>query len=485
MILKNNIKKVCLVVDNPARDLDGLILTAKFLADLGVSVFLVPMYQQRYEIPSICPDLVVMNYARKANREFIQAYSKAGISVGVLDTEGGVWESSDQFVKSVDHQASLPFLSFYFFWGKRQHDAFINKTSISPYKCMITGNPRYDFYSKYWRNTLIDPLPGSDPYILVITNCTLAHPKFTTSVQNEIDNMVSAGYERKYAMERYRDDLNSRAKIVEVVLRIAKDFPDQNIVVRPHPFEDESEYTNKFCKYKNIYVIGKGTVGQWINKALIVLHINSSVAIDAFFMDTPVYTLEWCLSDITRGMSEITMGISEKAGNYNELKNIINSFKIKDEHNSKSKENDINREAADEVYAWFHHCDGQNARRVSHGIHNYLKDKSSRPFESKCKNLFLIGSRRYHKLIGIIESTIRVVLGYKTFETIKTKLYRKKKEYEIHSAKEFSGNEVREILERINNVTDDKKKYFVHRRKMSGIIERRICKGVINITKAR
>jgi len=92
---KNMKYKICLIVDNPLRDLDGMVLLSMHLAERGADVYLVPMYTQGYEVPAICPDFVLMNYARTANAELIKAYSRAGIVVGVLDTEGGIWESPE------------------------------------------------------------------------------------------------------------------------------------------------------------------------------------------------------------------------------------------------------------------------------------------------------------------------------------------------------------------------------------------------------
>ena len=59
--------RICLVVDHPDRDLDGLVLLATRLAGLGAEAFLVPLYHL-YEIPFLAPDFVVLNYLRPSNR---------------------------------------------------------------------------------------------------------------------------------------------------------------------------------------------------------------------------------------------------------------------------------------------------------------------------------------------------------------------------------------------------------------------------------
>ena len=83
-----------LVVDNPKRDLDGLVLLSRQLAARGISSALVPMYQQGIEIPLLDVNAVVLNYARPNNRALIESYKAMGLSVFVLDTEGGVLSSA-------------------------------------------------------------------------------------------------------------------------------------------------------------------------------------------------------------------------------------------------------------------------------------------------------------------------------------------------------------------------------------------------------
>ena len=42
--------RVCLIVDNPLRDLDGLILVSWHLSQMDVDVYLVPMYVQATDV---------------------------------------------------------------------------------------------------------------------------------------------------------------------------------------------------------------------------------------------------------------------------------------------------------------------------------------------------------------------------------------------------------------------------------------------------
>ena len=92
--MTNSIKKVCLVVDNPLRDLPGCILLSTSLVSMNYKVYLVPhnlVFRNNFsELLGINPDFVVLNYLRKNNDHIAEALIKCKIPFSVLDTEGGV-----------------------------------------------------------------------------------------------------------------------------------------------------------------------------------------------------------------------------------------------------------------------------------------------------------------------------------------------------------------------------------------------------------
>lgn len=90
--------RVALIVDNPLRDLPGMVLVALWLCQRGITCYLVPSNLQN-EIWSLVPDFVLLNYLRTVNEDFAHQLAEAGIHFGVLDTEGGVFTNLDYIVE--------------------------------------------------------------------------------------------------------------------------------------------------------------------------------------------------------------------------------------------------------------------------------------------------------------------------------------------------------------------------------------------------
>ena len=68
------------------------------------------------------PDLVVLNFARSANREKIMAYSASRIRVAILCTEGGVF-TNFELTNLVKLSAPEP-IDIYCLWDEKQHESF-------------------------------------------------------------------------------------------------------------------------------------------------------------------------------------------------------------------------------------------------------------------------------------------------------------------------------------------------------------------------
>ena len=108
--------KVAIIVDNPFRDLNGCVLLATKLASSGHYVYLVDMYNQLFNAPSILPDVIIVNYVRSNNIEYIRYYKSLGINVIVLDTEGSWTENVIQSATDSSKNGLLAKIDYYFFY---------------------------------------------------------------------------------------------------------------------------------------------------------------------------------------------------------------------------------------------------------------------------------------------------------------------------------------------------------------------------------
>ena len=144
--------KVCLIVDNPLRDLEGITLIAWHLAQQNILCYIVPMYYQAFDVISLKPDLVIINYLRPNNVNLLLRYKKENIKICILDTKGSPGRDLSKFSNFIYKIKERDLVDIYCLWGEDQYKAFKKKNLFYEKKLKITGCPRYDFCVSLYSN---------------------------------------------------------------------------------------------------------------------------------------------------------------------------------------------------------------------------------------------------------------------------------------------------------------------------------------------
>lgn len=350
--------RVCLLVDHPQRDLDGLVLLGAHLAAEGIEVFLVPMYQ-KHEVWLLAPDLVLLNYARHAHERFVQTCVAAGIKIAVLDTEGGVRDFST-FRQQLERY--LPRISLYCVWGSVQFEALRDAARDHGFTLVETGTPRYDFATAPWINALPDVDVPRGPLVLVNTNFPLINSRFQ-DLEREIQELVKVGWQEIVVRERVVQTGHARDALVHATREIAERLPEVTVLVRPHPFERAGWYEERFASIQNVVVRQEGTVFQWLKRSSVLVHHNCSTAIEAAMMERPAAMLGWLETPLLHHAA--TAAVSYRASSPADLADFV-ARSVRDPQHAPSPGNDEARSAV--IRQFFCANDGRSAERVATAI---------------------------------------------------------------------------------------------------------------------
>lgn len=436
-----NRHKVCLIVDNPLRDLDGLVLLAWHLANRNIEVLLVPMYYKE-EVLHIKPDLVLVNYARHANHDFISQCATYGILVGVLDTEGGVILNWNIFLENVARHVEN--VDLYCVWGKKQYEALSGNAAFAGIVLKATGCPRYDFCVPPWNDAQPQIPFDSKKMVLVNTNFPIAIPRYNTA-EKEVRGLIANGYEEKYAYDLLSQNRLALNEIIKTVKHIAGKFPRVTFVVRPHPFENDGFYKTEFNGIGNVELHREGPVFPWIKRSITLLHFNCSTAFDAVMQKVePVY-MEWIKLPLLR--QEASYLISQNAGSFRELEDMLNTLI----NGGKLKVSESQNNTREELISdYFFAADGKCAERVSNAIIEILEKKKGKKTAANGGYIrkVIVGLLKKQKWRSLARNIVLYLLGSQYYKKIKT-LFLSRDE----TGKEFNVNDVRTILDRISSAS--------------------------------
>ena len=352
---------VALIIDNPKRDLDGLLLVALHLACRGIRVFLVPMYEQGYDVPRLRPVVVVLNYARPQNRELVAGYRALGVTTCVLDTEGGVLSVSGQdapetWAHTFRDQGWPDLIDDYFFWGSAIRDAFAVHAGMKRGRLHLTGCPRYDLCVAPWDEAL-----GRDArsYVLVNTNFSAINPRFTGSAEVERKLFLEGGWDSAYVERLFREWKTVFPRYLEAVVELARRCPRRRILVRPHPFEKADPYLERFSGLSNVTVSGEGNVLSVIRRADCVIHLNCGTAVEANLMGRDPLSMEFLNSEFLRRHSPLPSEVSIPARDVEDLCHLV------EDAEARTRRVPVRAERLRRLEPWFHKPDGRAAERVA------------------------------------------------------------------------------------------------------------------------
>ncbi|MBI1920070.1 MAG: hypothetical protein HYS23_03210 [Geobacter sp.] len=422
--------KIGLILDNPRRDLSATSLIAYQLLKRGWEVYVIPMYDQGYDVPLLGLDVIVPNYARTSNLDFLRSCKEMGLQIYVLDTEGGLMPEDDEgspefWAKRFHEIGAYRYVDRHFFWGERMHRAYAALSGLSSEQLHVTGSPRHDMCHPKWRSLLNTHRSG---YVLVNMNFPSINPwwgKFEYSKTDgkilfcsaleeisAVANIINVSLQRAMPLQ------DARMKVLEEYLRIlrkiCKDNENIQFLIRPHPFENNALYKVAFEEFPNVEVDGTGEVFAAISGARYVIHLNCGTSVETRLLGKIPLSLEFLNSELLKVRISVPSKISYGLVSVDELNSIL-----------QGKLNIPDNAFCDSAYLphimpWFHGCDGHSAERVAE-----LIDTTALPVKHQ-KRWFRKSIQSCHdrpRLKQVMVGVVTQFIGSGLYEAVRNRLY--------------------------------------------------------------
>lgn len=293
--------RIALLVDHPQRDLGGLVLTALALCARGATCHLVPANIAPRELWALAPDLAVLNYFRRSNQPMATGMRTGGIRAALLDTEGGVWEDFESYRELLwTDDALRRDAAVACAWGTWMAEAAVAHGTFAPEQLRVTGCPRFDLYHPDWRDATGPAPAAAGPAgdarprrVLINTNFSTVNPKFASVAKKVDTSRHSFGWSPARIREVLAAEGEGMAGSILLAQALAVDFPDAEIVVRPHPFEDPEPYRRALADAPNARVAAEGSIEPLIFGADVVVQRSCTTAIEAGLAGRPTLSPRW------------------------------------------------------------------------------------------------------------------------------------------------------------------------------------------------
>ncbi|MCM3874381.1 MAG: hypothetical protein ND895_27135 [Pyrinomonadaceae bacterium] len=376
-----NKPRIALFVANHTRDLPGIVLTAWELCRRGATCYLIPYREGRNEVWALAPDFVLLPVMRPFQARQTRQFVDAGIQFGLLDTEGVVWSSLEEYKQTLWSDRGLTSkANCICFWGPKVADHTVNDRVFTQEQAYVTGCPRFDYYAEPLASVYRKPTNGSNgakrKSVLINTNFTTANLE-GVPYPTVIDNYVATyGFAREEVLRWYNNELEAIDSMSALANQLAADFPDIDVILRPHPEERVDTYREKL-REPNIHLSNSRYVAPWILAASAIIQRSCTTAIEASLAGLPAFSPQWIPAP---NFYPVPESVSVPCENYEQLKGSLEAVLCGEFRLPRPVKANVDSIVGE----WFGRIDGLAHRRVAEAILSSLSS-STVPDKHKCK----------------------------------------------------------------------------------------------------
>ncbi len=282
-------------VESKKREFDGKVLLASALLRRGFRVMLGTKVGVHRELIYTRNAIYLAKSASNENLDLYRHLKSLGHKLVVLDVEGGALtkEIRNDLLRSYQPEAS-EFFDYFYVFGDKIREAVINELDyIDPDKVITTGEPRFDLlrpeYDNFYAGEIkrIGDLYGR--FILINTSFGFSNSILgEEGIQRLLENTTDIPDEqRPLYILKFETGKQLLLDFADLAKHLASEYPELNIVIRPHPDEDPSTYMKLTEGVRNIHVKCEGNVHPWIRASVGVIHHDCTTGLEAVMSAKP------------------------------------------------------------------------------------------------------------------------------------------------------------------------------------------------------
>lgn len=321
-------------VEIKKREFLSRIYLACKLVDKGSIAFIGPRVTPSIARNLSTSGLVIRKSISPNEQDVITNLKNNGFDSISWDEEGFLVGSLERFSTLRHSEKNVESVKAVFSWGKKQNDFLKEKYSNWENKFFEVGNPRVDLwkhrYFGFYDSLANDIKREYDEFVLIPSNFALyTNKELCKSFLKE------AGYlESIEQIEEYNQNFNNVKFLFDEFVNLIKEISanGMNIVVRPHPSDNEKYMAEIFSNIKGVYVKSDNDIAPWILASTAIIHNCCTTSAEAFLMGKKV--ISYCPNNISQYPLDDINNLAFKAINSEQVLSYLkDDYRFNDDKN--------------------------------------------------------------------------------------------------------------------------------------------------------
>lgn len=275
---------ICIAIEVKIRELDGLLYLAAQCIRKGFPVLIGSRARMWKFFRNAAKDTQILYIAKEMSN--LDEMRTENMHIFSLDEEGGNNYTLDGKTRPFIIP-EIPKLEKIFVWGELYRTFFLNHGAKEE-QIVVSGHPRFDLKKKEFNafhKELEMSAEHNKDYILINSNWAMSHYIAGEERIRKLYRMLNR--DESIVDEKIRKDKIVIARMIPLAKRLARTYPELDVIIRPHPVESPDHYADYFDE-PNIRAIKEGNSQQWIMGAKAVIHRDCTTGLEAFIAQKPV-----------------------------------------------------------------------------------------------------------------------------------------------------------------------------------------------------
>jgi len=293
-------------VELQVRELDAKMLLACIAARRGFPSVIGPRREMHFHIPSFPKSIYLSKSLTSGSISVFRMLSRLGHKIVAWDEEALVHLPPEPYFQRRLSAVSMQFVNYLLAWGKDNEELWRKYPKMPPgLPIRITGNPRGDLLRPEMRGFYDHDVEkirrAFGDFFLINTNfnqvnayypdMNLLKPPAVPGAEPELSRRaMGMGMSREYAEGLTRHKRAIFDDFQRLIPALDKAFPDQTIVIRPHPAENPEVYHHIAKQCRRVKVTNEGSVVPWLIAAKALIHNGCTTGVEAYALGLPAIT---------------------------------------------------------------------------------------------------------------------------------------------------------------------------------------------------
>jgi len=292
-----------------SRELDSRLLLAAIAASHGFEVVLGQKWLIERNIEFMTPGVYLSKTLTVRDAKTLKRARQAGYITAAIDEEVPGLVVHDRKFWWVS-RAAVDATDLIFMPGTYNSTTFASMFGLGEGRVRVAANPRWDLLRSELRPVFADEVAAIrrryGEFILVNTNLGATNSQ-KGDARQMIQGLIDQGKIDANDTDLLRDlgqigdmERANRAALIELLPQIAQRFPNQRIILRPHPSEEIENWGRWLADCPQIEIVREGAAVPWILASRVLVHTNCTTGVEAIALDKPAICLVPTESPVNR-----------------------------------------------------------------------------------------------------------------------------------------------------------------------------------------